>query len=260
MTCLDIDKPLPCHPSPCGQNSQCRDINSQAVCSCLPGFIGFPPTCRPECSINSDCVPTMACINQKCIDPCPGSCAVNAVCKVVNHNAVCVCPNGLTGDPFSRCIPNGKIGIRCNDKIMILINGIYFSAIAVPNEPQREPLDPCVPSPCGLNAKCNVLNGNPSCSCLPEYKGVPPYCRPECTTNDDCSYTLACTNRKCVNPCINACGVQAECSVTLHNANCFCPSGYVGNPFVECHIQQCEFCINTVLYFSFNFTVYTIDR
>lgn len=98
----------PCSPTPCGSNSQCRNINGQAVCSCIQGFHGSPPTCRPECSINSDCLPQRACVNQKCIDPCPGSCAFNAFCKVINHNAVCVCPSQYTGDPFSRCI---KIGI-----------------------------------------------------------------------------------------------------------------------------------------------------
>lgn len=64
----------PCHPSPCGQNSQCREINGQAVCSCIQGYIGSPPSCRPECVINSECPLNEACINQKCIDPCPGSC------------------------------------------------------------------------------------------------------------------------------------------------------------------------------------------
>lgn len=67
-----------CRPSPCGSFSQCREINSQAVCTCLPGYIGSPPTCRPECTVNSDCPSNEACVNDKCKNPCDGTCGVNA--------------------------------------------------------------------------------------------------------------------------------------------------------------------------------------
>lgn len=93
----------PCQPSPCGPNSQCREVNNHAVCSCLTGFIGSPPSCRPECMVSSDCVQDRACIKQKCIDPCPGTCGLNARCQVVNHNPICSCAPGFTGDPFIRC-------------------------------------------------------------------------------------------------------------------------------------------------------------
>lgn len=96
----------PCVPSPCGQFSQCRqDQNNLAICSCLPNYFGSPPNCRPECSINSDCPNNLACFNQKCKDPCPGVCGYGAVCEVLNHNAVCTCPQGTTGDSFRSCSP-----------------------------------------------------------------------------------------------------------------------------------------------------------
>lgn len=98
----DVDH---CIPSPCGQNSHCMTVNSQAICSCLPGYYGAPPACRRECSINSDCINTRACVNERCIDPCPGSCAPNAECRVVNHKALCYCLPRYTGDPFVRCTP-----------------------------------------------------------------------------------------------------------------------------------------------------------
>lgn len=99
------DTPIdPCNPSPCGPNSQCREINGHAVCSCAPGNIGMPPTCRPECVVSSECPQDKACINQKCNDPCPGTCGQNARCQVINHNPICSCSNGYTGDPFVRCI------------------------------------------------------------------------------------------------------------------------------------------------------------
>lgn len=93
----------PCNPSPCGPNSRCRQINSQAVCTCVDGFIGSPPSCRPECAVSSDCPKDRACSNQRCVNPCEGSCGLRAQCQVVNHNPICSCPDGLSGSPFSVC-------------------------------------------------------------------------------------------------------------------------------------------------------------
>lgn len=93
----------PCQPSPCGPNSQCREVNDQVVCSCLLGYLGSPPACRPECTINADCPQNEACSNQKCRDPCPGVCGMNARCNVVNHSPICSCLPHYTGDPFIRC-------------------------------------------------------------------------------------------------------------------------------------------------------------
>lgn len=93
----------PCQPSPCGPNSQCREVNHQAVCSCLPTYIGNPPNCRPECVVNAECSYSLACINNKCKDPCSGTCGQNADCKVIQHSPICSCKNGFTGDPFVHC-------------------------------------------------------------------------------------------------------------------------------------------------------------
>lgn len=98
----------PCNPSPCGPNSQCRPITNQPVCSCLPTFIGTPPSCHPECTISAECPLNEACNNQKCINPCLGSCGYAAKCEVINHNPICSCPAGYTGDPFMRCTQTGN--------------------------------------------------------------------------------------------------------------------------------------------------------
>lgn len=108
----DVDKKehhYGCSQSPCGKFSQCREINGQAVCSCLPGYHGSPPTCRPECVVSSDCLSKQACQNQKCIDSCLGSCGVNAVCRVLSHNPICDCLPGYTGNPVSHCHLIGKM-------------------------------------------------------------------------------------------------------------------------------------------------------
>lgn len=103
LTEVDQTISRPCNPSPCGPNSQCRPINGQSVCSCLPDFIGSPPSCRPECTISTECAPNLACINKKCSDPCPGSCGSNTRCETINHKAICACQPSFTGDPLVAC-------------------------------------------------------------------------------------------------------------------------------------------------------------
>lgn len=102
--------PNPCTPSPCGPNSQCQAVSGQAQCGCVSGMIGTAPNCRPECVLSSDCTSNRACINQKCVDPCPGVCAPNAECRVVSHSPVCSCVAGYTGDAFRNCRPIPAVG------------------------------------------------------------------------------------------------------------------------------------------------------
>lgn len=100
----------PCVPSPCGPNSICQEIGSVPSCTCIQSYVGSPPNCRPECTINSECPTVQACIQQKCRDPCLGSCGIEALCSVTRHTPVCTCPEGYTGDAFTMCIrkPPGK--------------------------------------------------------------------------------------------------------------------------------------------------------
>lgn len=95
----------PCVPSPCGPNAECRNGNGVPSCTCLPTFIGQPPSCRPECTINSECRSQEACINQKCRDPCQGACGLNTICRVINHTPSCACVEGFIGNPFINCNP-----------------------------------------------------------------------------------------------------------------------------------------------------------
>ena len=98
--------PDPCYPSPCGPNARCRVENSFAVCECIPEYHGNPyEGCRPECLVSSDCPMDRACIRNKCLDPCPGTCGVSAICTVSNHIPICSCPDGTTGDAFRLCSP-----------------------------------------------------------------------------------------------------------------------------------------------------------
>lgn len=73
------DEINPCSPSPCGANAVCKERNGVGSCLCLAEYFGDPYTgCRPECVQNSECDRTKACINNRCKDPCPGVCGINA--------------------------------------------------------------------------------------------------------------------------------------------------------------------------------------
>lgn len=229
VQCHTLQKPVqrnPCHPSPCGPNSQCREINGQGVCSCVPGFIGSPPTCRPECVQNNECSLNQACFNQKCRDPCIGTCGIGAICTVVNHSPICICPERLDGDPFFRCQPKGNI---INVKTLVYINLHNLSV-----ERPADPTNPCSLSPCGPNSECRPLGDSHSCSCLTNYIGSPPNCRPECVSNIECPNNLACINQKCKDPCPGQCGSNAECRVISHSPMCVCLVGFVGDAFLSC--------------------------
>lgn len=192
-----------CNPSPCGSNAQCNN----GECSCLPEYQGNPYSgCRPECVLNTDCSRNQACLRNKCRDPCPGACAINADCTVINHVPMCSCPEGMTGNAFSRC-----------SQIQQIV-----------------PEDPCNPSPCGPNSDCRVINGQGVCSCLRGYIGSPPTCRPECIVSSDCPQNEACSNQKCIDPCPGTCGFSALCEVVGHNPICSCPIRFTGDPFVSC--------------------------
>lgn len=181
----------------------------------MPDFIGSPPNCRPECISNSECPSNLACINQKCKDPCPGLCGDNAECRVVSHTPVCVCITGYTGDPFTKCnMPTSEIMQRIN---------------------------PCNPSPCGSNTICKEQHGAGSCQCLPDYVGNPyEGCRPECILNSDCPSNKACVHNKCKDPCPGTCGQNADCQVVNHLPVCNCFTGYTGDPYRFCNIAQCK--------------------
>lgn len=94
----------PCARSPCGPGAICTSDDDRYTCKCQPGYFGNPyHLCSPECTVNTDCPPDRACVNHKCVDPCPGSCGINADCRVLSHKPTCYCEPGYTGNPYSRC-------------------------------------------------------------------------------------------------------------------------------------------------------------
>ena len=107
---------------------------------------------------------------------------------------------------------------------------------------QEDLVDPCIPSPCGPNSLCRIVNGQAVCTCKPEYTGPPPYCRPECTLSAECPINRACINQKCENPCPSPCGRNTICVVINHSPICTCQNGYTGDPLIKCFPVQSKFC------------------
>ena len=64
-------------------------------------FISAP---KPECTTDPECPDHLACIREKCQNPCfTTTCGVNAECRVTRHRAICYCKQGYEGDPYRIC-------------------------------------------------------------------------------------------------------------------------------------------------------------
>ncbi|RXG57952.1 Slit-like protein 1 protein [Armadillidium vulgare] len=100
------------------------------------------------------------------------------------------------------------------------IRGSHVSAI-------RGSGNPCSPSPCGPNTRCDVnSNGIAQCRCIDDY--VPDV--PEVRAPPDLP----------VDPCVpNPCGTNADCRERGDRAVCSCPIGYEGNPLTNCIKGEC---------------------
>lgn len=191
----------------------------------MPDFYGDPyEACRPECILSNDCSNNKACIRNKCVDPCPGICGQGANCAVFNHIPICSCPIGYKGNAFVAC--TAEKGWIISFSFAFPTTNFILSV--------SKPFNPCMPSPCGPNSQCRVSNSQAVCSCLPEFSGTPPSCRPECVLSSECPQNQACINQKCTNPCLGSCGINALCQTVNHNPICSCPTQFTGDPFVRC--------------------------
>lgn len=260
-------RPQPCAGNPCGPNAVCRVVGTERSCSCLPGYTGQPPQCRPECVRHEECSPRQACLQNKCVDPCPGICGINAECFVVSHNPICSCVTGFTGDPFIRCTPIAPIPATPPPEAPPLPVPVYHEITTLtpiahytdytdqpvipdrittstmrpigitpaPKDPQD--YDPCNPSPCGANTNCKMdyNTGHAVCECKEGYFGNPQaQCGPYCILDTDCNVGFSCISRECRDPCPGACGRNTVCSVTNHRPKCSCADGFTGDPYLDC--------------------------
>lgn len=194
---------------------------------------------RPECTSDPECPLHLACIQERCQDPCSTfTCGTNAECQVRNHRAVCSCKRGYEGDPYRICVEREMTNCIVNFECQLIDDSLFTagckSDFECPDDKaciSRECQNPCLYEECGVNAICEARNHRANCIC-PENHIGDPYrnCRPyECLTDPDCPDPLACRNEKCVDPC--ECAINADCSPRNHRGYCTCRTGYTGDPY-----------------------------
>ena len=124
-----------------------------------------------------------------------------------------------------------------------------------------EIIQPCNPSPCGINAQCTERGNAASCKCINDYTGNPYIeCKPECVVNAECPLHLTCISQKCKDPCPGICGGNAKCYVTNHLPLCKCDPGFTGDAFVACQrITTCRFYI-LLIWILFNCKIFSAAK
>lgn len=252
--CID-----PCvYDNPCSPRAECRPNNHMPVCRCPPGMIGNPyvdcrPEPQPECRTDGECASFLACIEERCVDPCKTlePCDRPSRCEVVPslplRTMICICPDGYVSSGSGTCKPTEPVrdiggcisDSECpSDKACV--NGICR--------------DPCN---CGPDAECRIKDHKPVCSCLQGYYGNPEIecSKIGCRSDDECSGQHTCINRQCVPVCEeNTCARHSDCYGINHRAVCECEPGYTGDPKTSCVVVGCrsdsdcpldKSCINT---------------
>ncbi|GFY63482.1 papilin [Trichonephila inaurata madagascariensis] len=71
---------------------------------------------KSDCHSHSDCSSTQECFKNQCQNACkPGKCGMGAECRVFNHEALCRCPPGYTGDPRVHCKKEDEPEFKCGE-------------------------------------------------------------------------------------------------------------------------------------------------
>ena len=237
---------------PCGIEAICEVISHRAICKCPPGWGGqpFEECYQYECTQDRDCPRSKACVNNECVDPCLNKiCGRGADCKVDFHQAFCVCPQGLQGNPDNYCV---EVGCRTDNECASNEKCDYIN----PADSKRECVRLCVRNPCALGASCTAENHRETCkcdfplvgdgytSCIEERPDVEEV---ECQLDSDCQRQpeVACINNECQDPCrtMNPCQPDQECVVSSRaryggsvSVSCNCPSGSVVGPQGQCKV------------------------
>ena len=186
-----------------------------------------------SCTSDNDCTKDKSCNRNRgeCINPCSlrAACGVNALCRVVNHNPRCECPECFTGRPHlgckrdSRCSTNPTIeGRECgtsND----CPSALYCE--------KGECKSPCGhTSICEGNERCVAANHQATCQCKNKLvinvlgeltcpgRGVG-----GCRADVECPPNMACISSLCQNPCTQfSCAPGKKCQVLNHLPLCMC--------------------------------------
>ncbi|CAN7942616.1 unnamed protein product, partial [Ixodes pacificus] len=215
--------------SPCGANSECRDLKGAYQCLCAPGYTGNPRQgcspirirCRgdPDCPTNEKCAqgqcqcqPPYILEGETCKDPCAWiQCGQYATCAITPSGPQCQCNPGCTGNPQTGCWDVNE----CTSNLPIDPNG-----------------------PCGVGAICINIVGGFQCECPPATTGDPftTGCQGSvgCRMDEQCPRNAVCEAKggTCFDPCVTSeCGPNAYCTPQDHKPTCACRPGYEGDPY-----------------------------
>ncbi len=134
-----------------------------------------------ECQSNNDCPYDRYCDRPtaQCIPVCQTRiCGQLASCQAVNHNAVCSCLEGYTGNPREQCY-------KCRNFLFVYLRRnreitCFDSTVAGCRSnndcPAKEACinGQCVnPCRCGVGAVCEIRDHSPICKCPPGTVGNP---------------------------------------------------------------------------------------
>lgn len=244
----------------CGEKCSVGRCKTQCTSNnkCPKGHICSRGFCSPGCLTNNDCSGDRSCKNSKCVDPCDKSaspCGRNALCRVSQHKAICLCPDGYSGEASKSCTP-----YECNSD-----NDCSPEKHCSPAKTCK---NPCLEQGvCGANAQCKIVDRHAQCLCVPGYVGNPLVeCKQEtggaclrnpcgenarCRDMSDGAFECSCPpncigdamkNCICESRLINLCkekhcGVNAACRILNQKAECYCPDNFPsGDPFIECKL------------------------
>jgi hypothetical protein len=192
----------------CGQ--ECLQEFCRSKCNpgnCAPGQLCKDNVCVEGCQTKSDCGNDMDCQNNKCKDPCEGAqCGKNAICRSANHRALCLCPDGFTGEPTVKC---SKVECQRNEDCDLDKRCVDGSC-----------RNPCLErGVCGNNAQCRVENRQAICSCLIGFAGDP---------------KVQCLEPRVVTCQRDTCGINSYCIDSAKGPECKCQTGCIGDPIRGC--------------------------
>ncbi|KAK2714568.1 hypothetical protein QYM36_008952 [Artemia franciscana] len=253
MVCKDNRCKNPCDAVECGPNALC----SEGICKCPNGLTGSPndptvgckvPISPLTCQTDLDCPTSDVCLPgtakgdaRKCFPACESvQCGPNTFCVAENHEAVCLCNDGLFGDP-------NDVKAGCHDSISedrcSHDNDCPGSAVCRSDlDGVHSCIDPCATIACGANEVCRVQDDTPLCDCQLGYvrNTATSTCQkpvvPDCYYDGDCDDDQKCVPdalgvRRCNLVCADYnCPQNSECIVVKHRGSCKCKAGYSGNP------------------------------
>lgn len=182
LACINSHCANPCTINVCTPDQECRVLDSiplrTIMCECPPDTIvdsngrcvNIVPI-QPQCRTDNECSNEEKCVRANCIDACRvDNCGVNALCKSFNHQAICTCAPGYTGNAHYECtnIPKTPIEVFTPE---------CFNNNDCPDEEtckNEKCINPCREHKvCAINAFCSVKHHEPICKCPAGYEGIP---------------------------------------------------------------------------------------